>query len=216
MADPDSSIKSIFSGKVSLNDTDDEFGSQILQNNKSAPQSSSNLGSMRPVGDHDSVSSQNLRFMAQADAGAGKNELFATSTNVSVASSCSDYQHPFAADTDSFSLATNQGLISEGISRPGSRNSMTSCLSTTATKDGVEGKKIHRHGPSPYFANVISNMVHQQQANAPPMTLRTSSYQGTVQEPPKARKADIDAVSQPQVTLQEKVMLMNMDNSKRL
>lgn len=216
MADPDSSIKSIFSGRVSINDTDDEFGSHILQNNKSAPQSFSNLESMRPVGDHDSVSSQNLRFMAQSDSGAGKNELFATSTNVSVASSCSDYQHPFVADTDSFSLATNQGVISESISRPGSRNSMTSCLSTTATKDGVEGKKIHRHGPSPYFANVINNMVHLQQANTQPITLRNSSYQGGVVESSKPRKADIDAVSQPPVTLQEKVMLMNMDNSKRL
>lgn len=215
MADPDSSFKSIFSGKASLNYTDDEFGSHVMQNYKSAPQSLSNSEAIRPTGDNDSVSSQNLRFMTQSYSGAEKNELFATSTNVSVASSCSDYQHPFVADTDSFSLATNQGLIPESISRPESRNSMTSCLSTTATKDGVEGKKIHRHGPSPYFSNVIKNMANQQ-ANPQPNTLRTSSYQGGVQEPVKPRKADIDAISQPQVTLQEKVIMMNMDNPKRL
>lgn len=49
------------------------------------------------------------------------------------------------------------------ISRPWSRNSTTSCLSTTATKDGVEGKRFHRHGPTAYSTNILANMVHQQQ-----------------------------------------------------
>ncbi|KAK6465539.1 hypothetical protein DFJ63DRAFT_24721 [Scheffersomyces coipomensis] len=44
-----------------------------------------------------------------------------------------------------------------------SRNSTTSCLSTTATKDGIEGKRLHRHGPTTYSSNIISNMIHSQQ-----------------------------------------------------
>lgn len=51
----------------------------------------------------------------------------------------------------------------ESISRPWSRNSTTSCLSTTATKDGVEGKRFHRHGPTPYSTSILANMVYQQQ-----------------------------------------------------
>lgn len=209
MADPDSSVKSIFSGNVSLNDTEDEFGSRILQNKPPLAGADSTLR----IGDNDSVSSQNLRYMDQTHLGAVKNDLFPTSTNESVASSCSDYQHPFAADTDSFSLATNQGIVSESFSRPASRNSTTSCLSTTATKDGVEGKKIYRHGPLPYFTNVINNMVHLQQQQLQPVPQRAPGYLGT-QEIPRPLKADIDALAQPPVTLAEKIVYMNNDTPK--
>lgn len=43
-----------------------------------------------------------------------------------------------------------------------SRNSTTSCLSTTATKDGIEGRKIHRTGPNPYSNQLIANMIRNQ------------------------------------------------------
>lgn len=42
-----------------------------------------------------------------------------------------------------------------------SRNSTTSCLSTTATKDGIEGRRIHRQGPNPYSNQIISNMIRR-------------------------------------------------------
>lgn len=64
----------------------------------------------------------------------------------------------------------NQGSDDSGdipdllsFSRPLSRNSTTSCLSTTATKDGIEGKRFHRHGPTPYSSNIIASMIHSQQ-----------------------------------------------------
>lgn len=216
MADPDSSIKSIFSGRVSPNESDDEFSSQNIKQNKlpaSASVSASGRSEhMLPLGDYDSLNSQSFRYTPHSEGNLARNELFTTSTNASVASSCSDYQHPFLNDTDAFSLGTNQAILSESFSRPASRNSTTSCLSTTATKDGVEGKKIHRHGPSPYFSNVINNMVHQQQqqqgVSVQPVPQRVASLQGS-QEVPRPRKADIDAVAQPPVTIQEKIVLMN-------
>lgn len=52
--------------------------------------------------------------------------------------------------------------VLEPVSRPMSRNSTTSCISTTATKDGFEGKRFHRHGPTLYATNIITNMMQQQ------------------------------------------------------
>lgn len=42
--------------------------------------------------------------------------------------------------------------------RPPSRSSMTSCLSTTATKDGIEGKRIKKRGISGYPLRLINKM----------------------------------------------------------
>lgn len=47
-------------------------------------------------------------------------------------------------------------------SRPLSRNSATSCLLTTATKDGIEGKRFHRQGPTHYSSNVFAAMLQNQ------------------------------------------------------
>lgn len=114
-------------------------------------------------GDNYSVSSRNLRIMMMQ-----KGETYDPlnlSTNVSLASSGSDYQAPLPNDAATYNsdLSQNGLLLSDSISRPISRNSTTSCLSTTATKDGIEGKKLHRHGPTPYFSSVIANMILQQQ-----------------------------------------------------
>lgn len=92
-----------------------------------------------------------------------------SSTNASLASSNSDYQNAYiatGANTGTSSPAFADGAFdTEVASRPLSRNSTTSCLSTTATKDGIEGKKHHRHGHTPYFANILTNMLQQQQLN---------------------------------------------------
>ena len=114
--------------------------------------------------DNYSVSSRNLKLMMMQ-----KGEVYDphnSSTNISLASSGSDYQAPLPNDTatcNSDNNSQNGAFLSESFSRPLSRNSTTSCLSTTATKDGVEGKKLHRHGPTPYFSSVIANMLQQQQ-----------------------------------------------------
>ena len=49
-------------------------------------------------------------------------------------------------------------LLSESSSRPLSRNLTTSCLSTTATKDGIEGKRLHRRGPTAFANSIIQGM----------------------------------------------------------
>ncbi len=61
----------------------------------------------------------------------------------------------------------SHGQSSIPISRPLSRSSVTSGLSVTATKDGVEGKRIKRTGIPGYPLNLInkmySNYAKQQQ-----------------------------------------------------
>lgn len=114
-------------------------------------------------GDNYSVSSRNLKLMMMQ-----KGEVYEaqnSSTNISLASSGSDYQAPLPNDAATYNSDVSQNgmFLAESFSRPLSRNSTTSCLSTTATKDGVEGKKLHRHGPTPYFSSVIANMLLQQQ-----------------------------------------------------
>lgn len=118
--------------------------------------------------DNYSVSLKNLRIMALQKGASDNFEIQSSSTNISLASSESDYQQAFNTDQeyllDSSQRETGNSEALE-ISRPVSRNSTTSCLSTTATKDGVEGKKLHRHGPTPYFSNVIANMISHQHQN---------------------------------------------------
>lgn len=47
------------------------------------------------------------------------------------------------------------------ISRPLSRSSVTSGLSMTATKDGIEGRQIQRYGIPQYSLNLLNSMVVQ-------------------------------------------------------
>ncbi|KAH3676477.1 hypothetical protein WICPIJ_009103 [Wickerhamomyces pijperi] len=69
----------------------------------------------------------------------------------------------------------------QSISRPLSRSSMASCISTTATKDGIEGKRIDRKKKYPnsggingYSMNLIQRMYdikqQQQQQSNPALT----------------------------------------------
>ncbi|CAK7900037.1 hypothetical protein CAAN1_05S04478 [[Candida] anglica] len=88
--------------------------------------------------------------------------LYKSSSNISIASTTSDYQNlpvisPYG-DRDISPDLSNVN-VSESFSRPLSRNSNTSCLSTTATKDGIEGKRLHRHGPTSYSNNILTNMA---------------------------------------------------------
>ncbi|SCU92484.1 LAMI_0E10682g1_1 [Lachancea mirantina] len=53
----------------------------------------------------------------------------------------------------------NEEIQGAGISRPLSRSSVTSSLSMVATKDGIEGRKVHRYGISPYSLNLLNSMA---------------------------------------------------------
>jgi hypothetical protein len=132
--------------------------------------------------------------------------------------------------------------FSPDFSRPLSRNSTTSCLSTTATKDGIEGKRFRRHGPTTYSSNIIANMIHlqyQQQIEkaghypthfsspTPMSTPLRSSTNSTVPElftsqmSINSTMAEFDGdsgdkkptlpQSLPQITLKEKINLLNRE-----
>ncbi|KAK6457564.1 uncharacterized protein RJT20DRAFT_125340 [Scheffersomyces xylosifermentans] len=125
-----------------------------------------------------SITSKNLRTLSESfsqqpnpnkgflNANAGDPRIVDKSdTNLSLASTASDYQQNYNTDDqmDSLSTPPPDYLQADPFSRPISSNSTTSCLSTTATKDGVEGKRFHRHGPTTYSSNIIANMLHNQQ-----------------------------------------------------
>lgn len=228
------SIKSIFSGRVNLTDTefDDSsttknsygesrteyleadyperilvdignYDSESIIGQESEPSMRNDFMPTKPpfrdprdLRDRDadsfSVSSKNLRIMALQR---GTGDLYdprSSSTNVSLASSGSDYQQSFIPDQDAYLLeaSQNDGGIGE-ISRPASRNSTTSCLLTTATKDGVEGKKLHRHGPTPYSSSVIADMISHQQHPILRPTGDVSRFQKQDAELPMEEKNEV-------------------------
>lgn len=52
----------------------------------------------------------------------------------------------------------NNNITNYAISRPLSRSSMTSGVSVTATKDGIEGKRVKRRGIPGYSLNLMEKM----------------------------------------------------------
>lgn len=101
-----------------------------------------------------SVSSKNLRLMMLQ-----KGDQVDGGSNVSLAPTS---QNGYSGQNTGASTPRDESTDPESISRPLSRSSTTSCLSTTATKDGVEGKRHRRYGHTSYFNNVLSNMLQQQ------------------------------------------------------
>ncbi|AEY95489.1 FACL030Cp [Eremothecium gossypii FDAG1] len=80
------------------------------------------------------------------------------------------------------------------VSRPLSRSSVTSGLSMVATKDGVEGRRVPRHGITQYSVNLANSMnaaAHWKKAHP--------------EEPCK------DFPNGPSLTLKEKMRLFNED-----
>lgn len=117
--------------------------------------------------DDASVLLKNLR-LAALQKGHDFYPLQSSSTNVSLASSGSDYQQTYMRD---IGYTSDSSQAEPGFSRPWSRNSNTSCLSTTATKDGIEGKRHHRYVPFPFVA---PRAVHSEDVEqlGPPVTLK--------------------------------------------
>lgn len=184
MSHPDASIRSIKSGVLNLGSTDklNDF------NNTSELSSTSHTPSSRQdqprdqtddvssSKSHYSVTSKNLKTLENkispklVPGKVANNDI--NGTNSSLISAESEYQNVFndydsftnedLEEDDSFNVPQSQDYI-DPFSRPLSRASTTSCVSTTATKDGVEGKRFHRHGPTPYSSHILSNMLQQQQ-----------------------------------------------------
>ncbi|KAG7195578.1 uncharacterized protein KQ657_003345 [Scheffersomyces spartinae] len=148
MSHTSASVKSIYSGKVNFNTPEHPHTYDI-----------------------DNQSNPSFEFDSLSNLGKNNSDNYDSSTISSTADflSGNDSAPPTAAaggtSVPSFLMEDN-GLNpnSEPISRPLLRTSTTSCLSTTATKDGIEGKKLHRHGPTPYSSSVIASMIqHQEQ-----------------------------------------------------
>lgn len=168
MSHPAASIKSIISGKTNL-DTPDNLEPFQYSNDSTSFDADSSYDpdddSVSRFSEDSgySVSSRNLKNLS-APVPPSRSQLYqqSSSTNVSIASSGSDYQLGLVGGGP-----VVDPVPQDAYSRPTSRNSTTSCLSTTATKDGVEGRRLHRHGPSPYSSHLISNMIQSQARTDP-------------------------------------------------
>lgn len=107
----------------------------------------------------------------------------------------------------------------EPASRPWSRNSTTSCLSTTATKDGVEGKMLHRLGPTLYSNTIIANMLHHQQESSSSIHTTGAEVDGDSGVLHERRESDFQHTfstnDPPEMTLKEKVGLIGDGGGRR-
>ncbi|SCU82473.1 LANO_0B06370g1_1 [Lachancea nothofagi CBS 11611] len=101
-----------------------------------------------------------------------------------------------------------------GISRPLSRSSATSSLSMVATKDGIEGRRVHRYGIPQYSLNLLNSMsspgttkskVHSKQQHLP----NHIPYHKSLHAEELGAIAHSDLSSGPVMTLQDKMRLLN-------
>lgn len=171
MSHPAASVKSIFSGKINLDSPDDFYmeGEDSTGNGSDIEDDGDNQGEERYTGYEyvDDISSKDSNYsVTSKNLEAFDNQRIklndTNGTNLSLVSTESDYQQNIISETAS-ELLGPEYLAIDTPSRPLSRNSTTSCLSTTATKDGIEGRRLHRHGPTAYSSNIIANMIHTQQ-----------------------------------------------------
>lgn len=223
MSDPAASIKSIYSGKTNEVDVDlYEYGDSSdfdagheASHNVTMGDIRDRLGSAASPSSHMSnlsISSRNLRTLNGTLQAAPMYQL-SSSTNISIASSTSEYQHTGSEISEASQVPDDakdyEGLAAVGSdrntrdplqfeeNRPVSRNSTTSCLSTTATKDGVEGKRFHRYGPSPYSAAAIQNMLHSHSVADPsPTHARATLLSTSGAVPPSPGAAELPDESQ--------------------
>ncbi|CUS23297.1 LAQU0S09e01618g1_1 [Lachancea quebecensis] len=110
----------------------------------------------------------------------------------------------------------NDEAQSSGISRPLSRSSVTSSLSMVATKDGIEGRRVHRYGIPQYSLNLLDAMSQPPPPKGKPNTRQ--SVQNNYLSP-QEHKEDFeaqlyqDSMHGPPITLKEKMQLLR-DNSE--
>lgn len=187
MSHPAASVRSIYSGKVNL-DSPDELYNLDSNNNSSAEvssisqsTSSTNNQNLPRVQLEEVSSSQSQHRVTSKNLKSLENSTLVkptsrfdnnnyNGTNSSLVSTESEYQNDLI-DAESLDTEGDNDIIAaplpldyaDPFSRPLSRNSTTSCLSTTATKDGIEGRRFRRHGPTAYSSHIISGMMQQQQ-----------------------------------------------------
>ncbi|CAH01389.1 uncharacterized protein KLLA0_C07601g [Kluyveromyces lactis] len=87
------------------------------------------------------------------------------------------------------------------ISRPLSRSSVTSGLSMTATKDGVEGRRVQRYGIPQYSLNLLNSM--------------SQSYWKPKKNNGSNVADELDSPIGPPMTLREKIKLLSTDALSR-
>lgn len=187
MSHPAASVRSIYSGKVNL-DSPDELYNLDSNNNSSADvssisqsTSSTNNQNLPRVQLEDVSSSQSQHRVTSKNLKSLENSTLTkptsrfdsnnyNGTNSSLVSTESEYQNDLI-DAESLDTEGDDDIIAaplpldytDPFSRPLSRNSTTSCLSTTATKDGIEGRRFRRHDPTAYSSHIIAGMMQQQQ-----------------------------------------------------
>lgn len=87
--------------------------------------------------------------------------------------------------------------LSATISRPLSRSSVTSGLSMTATKDGVEGRRVQRYGIPQYSLNILNSMSQSHW------------------KPKKNGPEDVDSPIGPPMSLRDRIKLLSTDTLSR-
>ncbi|KAI5955712.1 hypothetical protein KGF54_001214 [Candida jiufengensis] len=135
------------------------------------------------------ITEQNLKNLEQSKFTKPiKDSKFVETTNISLVSTNSSYQNNLLNDeyndeddqeqinsnliiddNSSIDQQTNTSLfMNDPFLRPLSQNSTTSCLSTTATKDGIEGRRLYRNNHlNQYTTNLINNNNQQQYLHQP-------------------------------------------------
>lgn len=98
-----------------------------------------------------------------------------SSTNISSASSLSEYHHE-EKNGEELEYHGFEYRPGESYSRPLSRNSTTSGFSTTATKDGIEGKRPYRAVPKSLLENLLAGKSPKSQNSQHPLTEQTSTF----------------------------------------
>ncbi|CUM67854.1 uncharacterized protein PRCAT00005563001 [Priceomyces carsonii] len=162
MADPAASIKSIISGRVKMSSMDWDS----VDSNNSNTAISDYQAFRRRDESEDSRNPKTIGYSeSQGEEATKQSHVYSNGEDslASLSSGTSDNQKSYLRDSY-LSPTPDDGSYTqlEAILRPSSRNSTTSCFSTMATKDGVEGKKFHRNGPTAYSNSIMASMVHQQ------------------------------------------------------
>ncbi|KAI5966146.1 uncharacterized protein KGF55_000455 [Candida pseudojiufengensis] len=127
------------------------------------------------------ITEQNLKHLEHTKLTKPINNSKFIETNISLVSTNSSYQDNLFQDDDdedednddadlnqrhnllmddnsSIDQHSSNNYLSDPFLRPLSQNSSTSCLSTTATKDGIEGRRLYRNSTlNQYTTNLINN-----------------------------------------------------------
>lgn len=206
MSHPEASIKSIYSGKVNLASADTpDISDYVMSGTKDrsfrdnedlvsflSRDSSSSVGSKMMKNSsvvtppHDTARLLSYTNLSDASLGSESYQNGLSFQNIS--------QIKSQQESDNNSVESNAVTYGqEPFTRPKSAASNTSCLSTTATKDGIEGKKVRKQGlPSisknnlgslPKNADPTAQKLLQEGFESPSMSPKNSISNNAVRSP---------------------------------